>query len=85
VLDDALARRVAQLLDLPLTGTLGLPIDAKKAGLIVAVEPWLDRLQALRFHLAERTRTAVLRMAGEVPVLVRSNRLKCLSAQHPYH
>jgi predicted nucleic acid-binding protein len=67
VLDDALARRVAQLLDLPLAGTLGLLIDAKKVGLIAAVEPWLDRLQALRFHLAERTRTAVLRLAGEGP------------------
>ncbi len=65
VLDDALARRVAHMLDLSLTGTLGLLIDAKRAGLIEAVEPYLDRLEALRFRLAERTRLAVLRLAGE--------------------
>jgi predicted nucleic acid-binding protein len=65
VLDDALARRVAQTLNLKLTGTLGLLIDAKRAGLISTVEPWLDRLQALRFHLAIHTRNAVLKLADE--------------------
>src|SRR5262245_10261753 len=47
VLDDALARRVAESLNLPFTGTLGLLLDAKKLGLIQAVQPHLDRLQAL--------------------------------------
>jgi predicted nucleic acid-binding protein len=65
VLDDALARRVAQTLNLKLTGTLGLLVDAKRAGLISAVEPYLDRLQALRFRLAPHTRSAVLKLAGE--------------------
>ena len=67
VLDDALARRVAHTLNLRLTGTLGLLIDAKRAGVISSVEPWLDRLHALRFHLAQHTRDAVLRLAGERP------------------
>lgn len=65
VLDDALARRIAETLRLPLTGTLGLLLDAKRAGLIQAVAPLLDQLQALRFRIAPHTRTAVLRMAGE--------------------
>jgi predicted nucleic acid-binding protein len=65
VLDDALARRVAQTLGLRLTGTLGLLVDAKRADLISAVEPFLDRLQALRFRLAPHTRNAVLKLAGE--------------------
>jgi len=65
VLDDALARQVAEVLNLKLTGTLGLLIDAKKAGLISAVGPLLDQLQALRFHLATQTRIAVLKLAGE--------------------
>jgi predicted nucleic acid-binding protein len=34
VLDDALAREMAETLDLRLTGTLGLLLDAKKAGLV---------------------------------------------------
>jgi predicted nucleic acid-binding protein len=65
VLDDALARQVAEALHLKLTGTLGLLIDAKRAGLISAVGPLLDQLQALRFHLAMHTRIAVLKLVGE--------------------
>jgi predicted nucleic acid-binding protein len=67
VLDDALARRVAKALGLKFTGTLGLLIDAKRAKLIPAVTPYLDRLQALRFRLAQHTREAVLKLAGEEP------------------
>ena len=67
VLDDALARRVAETLGLRLTGTLGLLLDAKRAGLVEVVAPLLDRLQALRFRLALHTRAAVLRLAGEEP------------------
>ena len=65
VLDDGLARRVAESLGLPLTGTLGLLLDAKHAGLIESVAPFLDRLQQLRFRLALNTRNAVLKIANE--------------------
>lgn len=68
VLDDALARQVAETLRLKLTGTLGLLLDAKRAGLITAIEPILDQLQALRFRLAGHTRTAILKLAGEEPI-----------------
>jgi predicted nucleic acid-binding protein len=67
VLDDALARQAAEALDIRLTGTLGLLLDAKRAGLIAAVAPLLDQLQALRFRLAPHTRAAVLKSAGEEP------------------
>jgi predicted nucleic acid-binding protein len=67
VLDDALARQAAEALDIRLTGTLGLLLDAKRAGLIPAVTPLLDQLQALRFRLAPHTRAAVLKLAGEAP------------------
>jgi len=67
ILDDALGRQVAETLNLHLTGTLGLLLDAKKAGLIPAVKPLLDQLQALGFHLANYTRVAVLHLAGEDP------------------
>lgn len=68
VLDDAMARRVAQALGLALTGTLGLLLDAKRAGLVQAVGPLLDQLQALRFRVAAHTREAVLKLAGEASV-----------------
>jgi hypothetical protein len=66
VLDDALARRAAAMLGLRVTGTLGLLLDAKRAGLIPAIAPILDQLHALRFRLASHTRSAVLALAGEL-------------------
>jgi uncharacterized protein len=66
ILDDAVGRRAAVLLGLPLTGTLGLLVDAKKKGLIPAVLPALDELDRLRFRLSSATRLAVLKLAGEV-------------------
>jgi len=66
VLDDDLARRVAETLGLHFTGTLGLLLDAKKTGLIPAIAPLLDQLQMLRFRVAPHTRIAVLKLAGEL-------------------
>jgi len=65
VLDDALARQVASVLQLRITGTLGVLIDAKRSGLISAVRPQLDQLHNLGFRLAAHTRMAVLKLAGE--------------------
>jgi predicted nucleic acid-binding protein len=65
VLDDGFARRVAESLRIPLTGTLGLLLDAKRAGLITNITPFLDALQRLRFRLAPHTRRAVLKIANE--------------------
>jgi predicted nucleic acid-binding protein len=44
VVDDALARHVAETLGLRLKGTLGLLLDAKRAGLILALQSlsWLE-------------------------------------------
>ena len=65
ILDDGLARRFAETLNLPLTGTIGLLLDAKRAGLIEAIAPLLDQLQEHRFRRASHTRQAILRSAGE--------------------
>ena len=65
ILDDALARRVAEILEIPFIGTLGLLLDAKRSRLITSVEPLLDQLQDLRFRLSPGTRSAILRLAGE--------------------
>lgn len=66
ILDDRLARRIAEVRGIRLIGTLGILLDAKRAGLIPAVAPVLDQLGALRFRLGEMTRRAVLKLAGEV-------------------
>lgn len=67
ILDDGMARRFAETLSIRFTGTVGLLLDAKQAGLINAIAPLLDELQSLRFRLAPHTRTALLRLAGEEP------------------
>lgn len=67
VIDDAAARRVAETLKLRLTGTLGILLDAKRAGLVSSIRPLLDQLDALGFRLAAHTRAAVLERAGELP------------------
>jgi predicted nucleic acid-binding protein len=66
ILDDSLARQVAKMLRLRITGTLGILIDAKRRGIISAVGPFLDQLQSFGFRLAPQTRAAVLRLVSEV-------------------
>lgn len=65
VLDDGLGRRAAELLGIPLTGTLGVLISAKKKGLISSVAPILGNLANLGFRVSPATRNAVLKLAGE--------------------
>ena len=65
--DDALARRVAAMLGLAFRGTLGLLLDAKRAHLVMAVGPLLDRLKLLGFRLSHDTQSNVLELAGETP------------------
>jgi len=66
LLDDRDARRYAHALELAISGTLGVLLLAKERGILDAVRPVLDRLQALRFRLDARTRQSVLELAGEV-------------------
>ena len=66
ILDDALARRFARRLELPLTGTLGLLLKAKQIGKIGQIKPVLEKLDNLGFRLDERTRASVLEIAGEI-------------------
>jgi uncharacterized protein len=65
LLDDALARRVAAMLGVPFRGTLGLLLDAKRAGQLAAVRPQVDRLKLLGFRLSHDAECNVLEIAGE--------------------
>lgn len=65
ILDDGLARKHARLLGVTLTGTLGVLLKAKQTGHLNAVEPVLDQLEALGFHLDAATRASVLKLAQE--------------------
>jgi uncharacterized protein len=65
ILDDSHARFVAQTIGIKVTGTLGILRDAKRAGILPAISPLLDKLQGMGFRLAPHTKLAILRQAGE--------------------
>jgi len=65
VLDDALARRVAESQGIRVIGTLGVLLNAKRAGYVSSIREHVDQLETLRFRLAAQTRAAVLKLAGE--------------------
>lgn len=65
VLDDLPARRLAISLGIPVIGTLGLLLRAKKRGLIQEVGLLLEALQAQGFHISGRVFSSILTAAGE--------------------
>jgi hypothetical protein len=67
ILDERLARLYAQALKLTFTGTLGILLRAKAEGQLSHLEPVLAHLDRLGFRLSAKTRTAVLKLAGETP------------------
>lgn len=65
ILDDRKARSVASRLGVPVTGTVGLLLKAKQAGLVTAIKPLLAALAANQFHISQELVTEALRLAGE--------------------
>ncbi len=65
VLDDRAARTCARAFSLPLTGTLGVLLAAKKAGRLATVAPLLDALIREGSLLSPALRMECLRLAGE--------------------
>lgn len=67
IVDDKAARRVADAMGLPLTGTLGVLLAGRRRGFVPSIRQCLDDLDAYHFHVAPKLREHVLRDAGEVP------------------
>lgn len=65
IIDERLGRRHARRLGLPLTGTLGVLLKAKAAGLIPSVAPLVHRMRTGGFRLSEALVRRVLELAGE--------------------
>ena len=65
IIDEKLARKIARLRGLRVTGTAGVLLKAKQEGHILAVKPFLDRLQEIHFHLSDNVRTLILSIAEE--------------------
>ncbi|HEX2643847.1 MAG TPA: DUF3368 domain-containing protein [Thermoanaerobaculia bacterium] len=65
VLDERKARRFAERLELPLTGTLGLLLSAKETGLIDSVALLIDSIRDAGLYLRNDLVRRVLELAGE--------------------
>jgi predicted nucleic acid-binding protein len=65
IMDERRGRNVARQLQLAVTGTLGILLEAKQSGYVVAIRPLLERISATNFRLSEALVQAVLQQAGE--------------------
>jgi len=65
VLDDLAARRCAASLAIPVRGTLGLILTAKRRGVIAEARPVLQRLRAAGMYLSDNVMERALKTVGE--------------------
>jgi uncharacterized protein len=65
ILDDRLAREVARMRNIRITGTAGVLLKAKQEGHISAVAPLLNRLIELDFRLSDDVKARILMLAQE--------------------
>ena len=65
IIDDGAARRTAEYLGLPLTGTLGVIIKAKAQGLLEAVMPVVQRMEQNGMYFSKALKALVRKLTGE--------------------
>lgn len=65
LIDELMGREVAKNLGIGRTGTLGIFISAKRAGLIPVIAPLLDRIVGRGYRLNDAIRAEALILAGE--------------------
>jgi predicted nucleic acid-binding protein len=65
ILDDYKARKVAQNLQINLTGTIGVIVKAKLKGIIPSIKPYLEKIKRTDFRLASAVELQALIEAGE--------------------
>ena len=65
IVDERRGRLVAQTMGLAVTGTVGILLRARNLGMLQAIKPCFDAMQAYGIWLSERLITSALREAGE--------------------
>ena len=65
ILDDRAARKAALALGLPVQGTLGLILMAKRIGLVQAARPILEQLRQQGMFLSDKLLSQALAQVGE--------------------
>ncbi len=66
ILDDRAARLCAATLGVRTRGTLGVVLDAKKAGFVDAAAPLIEKLRAAGLYLSEALVKDALKIVGEI-------------------
>jgi uncharacterized protein len=67
LVDDRAARRVAAQLGIPVIGTLGILVAARRRGLVEQLAPLLSKLRVGGFWMSAELEAAVLDEVGETP------------------
>jgi predicted nucleic acid-binding protein len=65
VMDDLKGRKVARLLNITLTGSIGVIVKAKQRGIISSIKPLLDELQKTDFRASDKVIDEAYKIAGE--------------------
>ncbi len=65
IIDDLAARRCAAAIGLPVRGTLGIVLTAKRRGVIPAARPLVEQLVGAGMYLSPRVIDTVLRQVNE--------------------
>jgi predicted nucleic acid-binding protein len=65
ILDDALARRIAQAAGLNVWGTLKVLLEAKEQGITKSISPHVEQLKSSGMWISEDIRLRIFALAGE--------------------
>lgn len=65
IVDDLAARKLAEMLGLPIKGTVGVLLSAKQNGIIPLFRPYLELIQQTNFRLSSQLAEQFIRDAGE--------------------
>ncbi|ASC69755.1 hypothetical protein XM38_006840 [Halomicronema hongdechloris C2206] len=65
IIDDLAARRCAAALEIPVRGTLGLVLVAKRRGEIASARTVLNQLRQAGMYLSDAVMNRALRLVGE--------------------
>lgn len=65
LIDDCRGRKVAQLNQIVVIGSVGILLLAKQKGVLSSIKPKLDLLRASNVYVAESLLIQALRLAGE--------------------
>lgn len=65
IIDDMAARKTAEFLKLPLSGTIGVLIKAKQKGFISEVMPIIDELEKNGFFISQRVKSMIAEKVRE--------------------